>query len=355
MPNILSQMKKTLKNLSETFGTITNAKLTKELELHKQTERELLKRNHYLQHILDTSTTQIWHFDKELKLVSLNKTAKENLRFPLEAYIGKTLFDYFTHKEDAQFYHELDMQVIISGQPDLGRLDIFEAPDGNTYYNKIDRIPYYCENGDIAGLTVYTYDISEQKWAENNLREQRLLLENEINKRNAAEEELRRLAITDSLTGLHNRRHFLELADKEIMRSRRTTKAFSIIMFDIDHFKRINDTYGHQAGDQVLKTIALVCQEKLRQTDVIARYGGDEFFILLPEVDSSDANHVANEIRTLVAGQEIIFENQSITVTISMGVAALSMEIEPLDQILARADKALYRAKEAGRNRVKIE
>jgi diguanylate cyclase (GGDEF)-like protein len=354
MLKILSHMKKSLKNLLETFGITTNAKLIKELELYKQTEKKLLKQNHFLQHILATSTTQVWHFDKELRLVFLNKTAKENLSRPLEAYIGKTYVEYSIYKKDAQFYYELDKQVIISGQPELERLDTFEAQDGTIYYKKIDRIPYYDENGDIAGLSVHAYDISEQKWAENSLREQKVLLENEINKRIAAEDELRRFATTDSLTGLYNRRHFLELADKELIRSRRTTKAFSIIMFDIDHFKCINDTYGHQAGDQVLKTIALACQENLRQMDVIARYGGDEFIILLPEVDSPDAHHVANKIRTSVAEQEIMFENQPIIMTISLGVATLSMDTESLDQIFARVDKALYRAKEAGRNQVKI-
>lgn len=295
MLKILSLIKITLKKLLETFGIIINSKLIKELERYKQTEKILLKREHFRQHILDASTALIWHFDKELRLVSLNKKAEESLKFPLETYIGKTVLDYFIYEEDAQFHHELNKQITKSGQPDLGRLDIFEAQDGNTYYRKIDRIPYYDENGNIAGLTIYTYDISEQKWAENSLREQRLLLENEINKRIATEEELRQLATTDSLTGIFNRRHFLELAENELLRSRRTTRAFSIIMFDVDHFKRINDTYGHQAGDQVLKTITLACQRSLRQTDVIARYGGEEFIILLPEADSLDASHVAKK------------------------------------------------------------
>jgi len=354
MQKILIWLGKVLKNLSEATGIVPSARLKKELELSRQAERELFKRNHFLQHILDASTTRIWHFDKEVRVVSLNKAAQENLEFPLAHYLGKTTFDYFYNLEDARLYYEMDMQVINSGQADLGRLDIYEAPDGNTFYKKVDRIPYFDENGAIAGLTVYSYDITEQKRAEISLLEQRLELEAEIKKRITAEKELRRLARTDPLTGIYNRRHFFELGNKELTRTRRTNQPLSILMFDIDHFKRINDTYGHQVGDRVLKTITATCHENLRQMDVFARYGGEEFVILLPEIGVDNARQVAHKMSTLIGQQEIMFENQRIAVTASLGVAALSSESESLDQLLARADDALYQAKEAGRNRVMI-
>jgi len=331
-----------------------NSNLANELARARESEVKLLQRNHFLQHILDAATTRIWHFDKEVRVVSLNKAAQENLEYPLEEYIGKTTFDYFHNMDDARFYHELDMQVINSGRPDLGRLDVYEAPDGNTYYKKVDRIPYYDEDGDIAGITVYSYDISEQKWAENDLREQRLILEKEIQRRIAAEEELRRLATTDPLTGIYNRRHFFELANKELIRTKRTKKPFSIILYDIDHFKRINDTFGHLAGDKVLKNLSTACQKNLREMDVLARYGGEEFIILLPELGIPNSTVVAEKIRKIIAGQALSFENRSISVTASLGVATHSVETEPLDKLLARVDKALYEAKEMGRNQVMV-
>jgi len=350
MQKIINWLKKALIKTITSTDFKTYARLRKEHELCKQSEVNLLKQNHFLQHILDAATTRIWHFDKEVRVVLLNKAAQENLEFPLETYLGKTTFDYFHNIDDAQLYYELDMAVISSGQPDLGRLDVYEAPDGNTFYKKVDRIPYFDENGDIAGLTVFSYDITEQKRAEISLLEQRLALEEEIKKRIAAEKELRRLATTDPLTGIRNRRYFFEFANNELARTRRNNRAFSIILFDVDHFKRTNDTFGHQAGDYVLKTITATCHENLRQIDVLARYGGEEFIILLPDTSIDNAEKVADKIRTLIANQEITFENHHIPVTVSIGVASFSTNSELLDDLLSRADDALYQAKEAGRN-----
>jgi len=332
---------------------VSRAKLQQELEKSRKAETELLKRNHFLQHILDASTTRIWHFDKEIRVVSLNKAARENLEYPLEYYLGKTAFEYFHDMDDAQLYYDMDIKVINTGVPDIGRLDIYETPEGESFYKKVDRIPYYDENGEIAGITVYSYDITEQKRAELRLLEQRLELEDEIKKRIIAEKELRRLATTDPLTGAYNRRHFFELVESEMARSNRTQKPMSIVLFDIDHFKRINDTYGHQAGDHILKNIATTCREHLRQMDVFARYGGEEFITLLPELEIARARQAAEKIRTLIAGQRFTFEEQSIKTTVSLGVAELS-DKESLSQLLARADKALYRAKESGRNQVVV-
>jgi diguanylate cyclase (GGDEF)-like protein len=126
-----------------------------------------------------------------------------------------------------------------------------------------------------------------------------------------------------------------------------------IVLFDIDHFKRINDTYSHQASDQVLQTVAAACREHLRQMDVFGRYGGEEFIILLPELEIQHAQQAAEKIRALIAGQTIVFDDRSIAVTVSLGVAEFS-DGEPLNQLLVRVDKALYQAKEGGRNQVRV-
>ncbi len=164
------------------------------------------------------------------------------------------------------------------------------------------------------------------------------------------QEKLRQMAITDYLTGIFNRRHFFELAETELERARRYQHPFSIILFDIDRFKRVNDTYGHAAGDQVLCTITAQCRENLRENDIFARYGGEEFVILLPETSLERAKKMAERTRENIANFAIEIGDASISITISFGVASLANGTLALDELLARADKALYASKEAGRN-----
>ena len=160
------------------------------------------------------------------------------------------------------------------------------------------------------------------------------------------------LAITDSLTGLHNRRHFLELAEHEFQRARRYNRPLSITMLDIDHFKRVNDTYGHATGDQVLRAVAARCRETLRTIDFMGRVGGEEFALLFPENDLDGARVAAERLCQCVAEAPIQTDRGSVSVTISLGVAAIAADCPDLKTMLERVDSALYAAKNAGRNRV---
>jgi diguanylate cyclase (GGDEF)-like protein len=168
----------------------------------------------------------------------------------------------------------------------------------------------------------------------------------------AALAEVQRLAITDSLTGLSTRRHFADRAENEFQRARRYRHPLSAIMVDIDHFKRVNDTSGHAVGDRVLQQVAGHCRQELRETDVVGRYGGDEFAILLPESDPVAAAQVAERLRQRIARQPLQTTTGPVAVTISLGIAALDDENLTLDILLSRADQALYDAKQGGRNRV---
>ena len=164
------------------------------------------------------------------------------------------------------------------------------------------------------------------------------------------------LATLDYLTGIYNRRYFYELAEKEISRSRRLKKQLSLILLDLDEFKLINDTLGHSAGDAVLKFVAQLFLERLRKYDIIGRFGGDEFLILLPETNISDAQNLAEELRGLLENSEIHFEDQIIKSTASFGVASFFLQqTAPFEDIVRRADKAVYIAKESGRNCVCVD
>jgi diguanylate cyclase (GGDEF)-like protein/PAS domain S-box-containing protein len=166
--------------------------------------------------------------------------------------------------------------------------------------------------------------------------------------------EMEKLAITDSLTGLYNRRFFFAFAENEIERTKRYNKNLSIIMVDIDHFKDVNDRFGHLIGDQVLKEISDICLSILRKVDVMCRYGGEEFVVLLPETEESDAAHAAERMCTAISTSRLKTEKGNVSVTVSIGVTELDKSHGALEKLLATADKALYTAKEAGRNRVHV-
>jgi two-component system, cell cycle response regulator len=167
---------------------------------------------------------------------------------------------------------------------------------------------------------------------------------------NAYHEEIYRLTTIDGLTQIFNKRYFLETLEREIARSHRYRRELSLVMFDIDHFKKINDSYGHLAGDYVLKHLAQTVKTRIRREDCFARYGGEEFSIVLPEIDGLNAKPFAEKIRQLVEATEFKFENTSIPVTISMGVATLDMDSTDPQALIKRADERLYEAKSSGRN-----
>jgi diguanylate cyclase (GGDEF)-like protein len=165
---------------------------------------------------------------------------------------------------------------------------------------------------------------------------------------------MEQLAITDPLTGLYNRRHFFFLATTEMERAARYNKDLSVIMIDLDHFKLVNDTYGHKTGDQVLQSIAQSANQALRRIDVMGRYGGEEFAILLPETNMEKGMIVAERLRALIDHTAIPTGQGEIKITACFGLAGLETCPPDIDILLDCADKALYAAKQAGRNQVRV-
>ena len=165
--------------------------------------------------------------------------------------------------------------------------------------------------------------------------------------------ELRRLATIDNLTSINNRRHFMDLTQKEMNRSNRYGRPLSLILMDIDYFKKVNDTYGHATGDQVLIAFCTVCLDAIRESDFMGRVGGEEFAVAAVECDAQSAVIVAERIRRAVEAHTVTSGNQTIRFTVSLGIAQMWPGCE-LKAMLAGADKALYEAKENGRNQVQI-
>ncbi len=167
------------------------------------------------------------------------------------------------------------------------------------------------------------------------------------------QDSLRELSITDGLTKTYNRRYLIELMKKEFYRAKRNKSNLSFILLDIDHFKRINDTYGHQQGDSILVDMVSILEKGIRRHEHVARYGGEEFALLLPETDLDGAITVANNIRKKVEGFKFAGQEKPLNINISLGVATFpGNNIESVDHLIKEADDALYKAKRKGRNRV---
>jgi diguanylate cyclase (GGDEF)-like protein len=172
-----------------------------------------------------------------------------------------------------------------------------------------------------------------------------LLLLREVERKNA---ELEKMIITDGLTKLYNHQHLYDQLDNEVKKAKRYGRALSIIMFDIDDFKKVNDSYGHQVGDTVLVKIARELRESVRDVDMVGRYGGEEFLVILPETGLENAHLLADRIRQKISALKYGLDSK---ITISGGVAELR-EDDDVQDIVGSADKLLYRAKQAGKNRV---
>jgi diguanylate cyclase (GGDEF)-like protein len=176
----------------------------------------------------------------------------------------------------------------------------------------------------------------------------------DITERKRLEEDLRAQAGTDPLTGVPNRRSFEAAARREVERARRYAKPFSVVALDIDFFKKVNDTHGHDIGDIVLKEMTKVCLSQFRLTDVLARLGGEEFAALLPETDILAAEKLAERLRVAVASKPIATPKGPLEITVSLGVAQYAPNENSIESALKRADEALYEAKHSGRNKVVV-
>ena len=181
-----------------------------------------------------------------------------------------------------------------------------------------------------------------------------LIVFSDITRRKETEKNLQHLAVTDPLTGLFNRRHFLNIAERELQLSRRYSKPIAFLMLDLDRYKFFNDTYGHSAGDNLLKLVISVCSQNLRNTDIFSRYGGDEFYIMLPETNQEQACNLAERLREAVRNAPIDLGGVEIRMTMSIGISATngSEQNISLNDLLERADAAMYMAKESGRDRI---
>ena len=245
-------------------------------------------------------------------------------------------------------------RAIRNGETSIGEEIEIECFDGSRKIILNSAVPLVGESGSIEGAIIVNQDISAQKRDEAVVMRAKESVEATSRELAAALDRERTLGRIDDLTGLTNRRHFFDLAAHAVSEAARYHHGLALVMFDIDNFKHTNDTLGHQAGDLLLKRIAKVGRTHLRESDIFARYGGDEFVILLPHTHAHEAALVADRMRGDLSAQSIVMKQDVVAVTISSGIAELLPQNDSLDALIHRADIALYQAKNEGRNRTKL-
>ncbi len=206
----------------------------------------------------------------------------------------------------------------------------------------------------VSFLADLAWDIAERKIAEEKLKETNKLLEEQLGEIRILQNHLRELATRDALTGLHNRHYLHENMGREAARALREGSVVSVIMIDIDNFKKLNDTYGHQAGDEVLAALGNLLVGMVRQGDIACRYGGEEFIILMTGARVHDVENRANAIRHAFGSMRIQFAGLELSTTISVGIGFFPEHGSTINEVIKAADAALYEAKQAGRNCVKV-
>ncbi|GIU16292.1 GGDEF domain-containing protein [Shewanella colwelliana] len=217
-------------------------------------------------------------------------------------------------------------------RPITGRADFM--------YQNVTLLPLSSLTGEITHISMIIYDVTDVAINKLQLK--------------AANERLEHLSQTDGLTQLHNRRHWQICMQREFDRHARYGEPTTLVMFDIDHFKRINDTYGHIAGDKVIQHVSHILKQSLRETDCAGRYGGEEFSVVLANTDAKSALNFADRLREKIAASAMLYESAKISVTVSIGICDIEEELENSGKWLANADHALYEAKQAGRNCCRI-
>jgi diguanylate cyclase (GGDEF)-like protein len=210
------------------------------------------------------------------------------------------------------------------------------------------------ETGAQVGTLAVFVDRTEQKRTERELQEANRQLQAQLAATEALQVVMREQAIRDSLTGLYNRRYLEETLEREVARAVRAKQPISIVMVDIDHFKQLNDVYGHQAGDRVLRALGDVLQAHSRRDDIACRFGGEEFVVMLAGTPLDVAVKRAEEWRYVFQETEVPYSPRSLHATLSAGIAAFPVHGKSGVALLQRADQALYQAKAEGRNRVSV-
>ena len=326
--------------------------LQTEIEVRTQTEESLRKSEERYRLIADRASDVIWTLDASGRFTYVSPSVEKLRGYTPAEVMQQTMADLLTPASLAVvqevFQHSLaKVAAGLTFEPFRGELEQ-PCKDGSTVWTEVTTNGLYSDDGQFIGLVGITRDITERRRFEAALRQARDAAETANLALQAANAELNQFATTDALTGAWNRRHFEEVAEVEIAQAQRYGEPVTLLIFDIDHFKSINDRFGHLAGDRVLVEMSRLVRSNLRAADLLTRWGGEEFVVMMPHCGMTEAVPLAEKLRARVADASFA---EIGTVTASFGVAEWAHG-ETLDTWLKRADDALYQAKKGGRNRV---
>lgn len=278
-------------------------------------------------------------------IIDANEVAESWAGIPKSEMLGKDPMQIF--KEWPQFLNRLIVteetreEVTLSGEP-IRIVELMVIPIKNK------------NDGTLNGRVIVAHDITERKQSENDANDMNEILWGKIEEVESLQSQLKEQAIHDPLTGLFNRRFFSESLEKETSQALRDNSTLSIIILDIDHFKKVNDQYGHKFGDLALQHLAKLLTDNIRSGDIACRFGGEEFVILMPNAETESAFERAEFLRKQFEEMIVEFENKSLSCTFSAGVASFPTHADSGESALNLADTALYESKSNGRNRVTI-
>ncbi|HEX5804730.1 MAG TPA: diguanylate cyclase [Macromonas sp.] len=296
----------------------------------KEIENTLREQKDMLTVILENSSVGI-AFNRDWQMVWVNSRMSEIFGYSQQEFLGLAVQNMFFSEDDFASFRDATLDAMSQGQRYSTEREM-QCKSGQPIWLRVTGQAVHAQDPD-SGIIWIAEDISVQKHHER---------------------ELMRLATTDALTNLSNRRSFIDKLEQEIARIRRFKTKAALLMVDIDHFKKINDTHGHAVGDAILKQFAGLCVQQLRQIDVVGRLGGEEFAMLLPETDLEGGEQFAQRFARTVASSDVSELAGALHYTVSIGVTQIDGEDVGPDVVLARADSALYEAKTGGRNAVRI-
>ncbi len=309
-----------------------------------------IKEFHWLMDMLQTIDVGLIVLDRSYQIQVWNSFMENHSGMPPHQVKDKDLFsifpemprDWFRHKSETVFLLHNRAFMTWEQRPYLFKFKNYRPITGTEsfMYQNITITPLVSVNGEVNHICIIIYDVTDIASNKKALQ--------------AANTELERLSRTDRLTQLNNRGFWEECLIQEYNRNKRYGTQVSLVMFDIDHFKKVNDTYGHQAGDEVIKIVSHHLRENLRKTDIAGRYGGEEFGIILGNTDGKHAIVFCERLRKTIEALTVTHDERDIRFTISLGICELTPHVKSYKEWLEKSDQGLYQSKHNGRNQTTL-
>jgi diguanylate cyclase (GGDEF)-like protein/PAS domain S-box-containing protein len=306
--------------------------------------------------MVNASGDSFWESDAQRRFVHISDNMCRMMGYSREELHGRSVFDFMTPEyRDEVIGHAKKRRSDDNPLAHIGPIrheGEFSRKDGARLWIETVSVPVFDDDGVHIGYFGITRDTTERKRAEQALLEANRQLEVQLRRIHELHEQMREQAIRDDLTGVHNRRHFVAVAEHELERARRHGTVLSLVMLDIDHFKSVNDRYGHPTGDMALQAVGSMLAAATQVGDLACRLGGEEFAVLLPGTDHAGAVERAEQWRATLAEMTLPADGGDFKLTASFGVATFPLQAGTLVELMKVADTRMYRAKSLGRDRV---